>query len=662
MSLHLSISLRTRLPTLALALLACAEAPPELEATPEALTPGQTFDLQAYIFCPTGTWCGHASQADLVEAYYRSMAEVNLQYRPTGISYRPLVPIVTQDNRFSTMTGPDASFAGNGEMNSFLEQTLISDLGAPNANRVTMFLSPALERCWNGIPCPGDDDGFDGDDVVFCRPPSASDPAATGSVYAHELGHYWCLRHTFTGADPSGPLPVDHDGDDDVCDSLIDVSDTPPDPMQRESSDLSDGVVKPWAEWCDVTTLTDVGASSPHPSRCEVSCFQQIGSQAVARDYAPLVQNAMSYYPFACRGPYTHDGERYEAWTPGQIAQMDQCRAVVLQRVLLVDVCAGRGGDADRDGFCGDEDRCPGVAETRIDSDGDDIPDACDACPDDPNAQNVNTDGDTWCNSHDLCPNRASTTNLDADGDGLGDACDTCPNTADPTNLDTDRDGQGDVCDVDDDNDGCGDLVDHAPKQGSASNGVEVRANCSPSSVPHMVSEAVDTDGDGLRDCRDSDDDNDGILDADDPCRTTSSSFCVFNGPSCPLAPLFFTCRGGGCNMYTLRIIEAVNPDPTRAIEVPILSATRTQLELGSPAGRSLVDVDQALRGRLTLGGRTARGGLRLEVVEARSRRVVHDLASYDPARVTSVSLVGARGIQLTLPSAAGVVGVAALR
>lgn len=42
----------------------------------------------------------------------------------------------------------------------------------------------------------------------------------------------------------------------------------------------------------------------------------------------------------------------------------------------------------------------------------------------------------------------------DADFDGILDAVDLCPTTADPTNADTDGDGVGDVCDLDDDNDG----------------------------------------------------------------------------------------------------------------------------------------------------------------------------------------------------------------
>ena len=45
-------------------------------------------------------------------------------------------------------------------------------LVAEQTDRITLFIIPGLERCWNGIPCPGSDDGFNGDDVIFCTPPS----------------------------------------------------------------------------------------------------------------------------------------------------------------------------------------------------------------------------------------------------------------------------------------------------------------------------------------------------------------------------------------------------------------------------------------------------------------------------------------------------------
>jgi len=71
------------------------------------------------------------------------------------------------------------------------------------------------------------------------------------------------------------------------------------------------------------------------------------------------------------------------------------------------------------------------------DADGDDLSDACDPCPNDPDN--------------------------DADGDGLCAQTDNCPETFNPEQLDADGDGLGDACDNDDDNDGVMDDDDACP-------------------------------------------------------------------------------------------------------------------------------------------------------------------------------------------------------
>lgn len=601
-----------------LSALACGvEAPPATEAsTSAALSPLGVFELQTYIFCPTGTWCGHGSRAELEARYFVQVAEMNLQYRPTGISFQALPPIITQDDRFSGMRGGgDEELAVNGELNDDLEAELISTLGSPNRRQITMFLAPGLQKCWNGIPCPGADDGFDGDDVIFCTPPATSG-VRSGYTYAHEMGHYWCLRHTFTGADPSGSGTVDMNGDDDVCDTLINVQDTPPDPMTQEASDLDDdGVPLNWHHWCETTVQTDVDVSSPHATYCDVTCFQQINGTAVQSAYSPLVQNAMSYHSRDCRGPYVVDGVRHEAFTDGQGLQMAECRVAVPIRTELVDVCAGRGGDTDFDGWCDVDDRCAG---------------------------------------------QATPTNGDGDGDGVGDGCDTCPDDPDSTNLDTDGDGKGDVCDFDDDGDGCLDTADQNPKDDEVADGVVIFANCSPSSMPHLSSEAADTDGDNIRDCQDPDDDNDGVLDGDDGCRTLpgSGAMCIYSGRSCPLAPIFFTCRGGGCNQKLLRISSVINPDPTTSVLFEIVSAVRGELVVAPLASRTVVDSAQAFRAALTLpSGRRPAGALRLEVVDTRGR-VISDLATYVPSTVRLGTLSGT-ALRVTLPSGTASLAVA---
>ncbi len=65
---------------------------------------------------------------------------------------------------------------------------------------------------------------------------------------------------------------------------------------------------------------------------------------------------------------------------------------------------------------------CSPAALTDTDTDG--VPDACDNCPNTPNANQA-----------------------DSDSDGVGDVCDNCPSDANPGQQDSDSDGVGDACD-----------------------------------------------------------------------------------------------------------------------------------------------------------------------------------------------------------------------
>src|SRR5690606_35731066 len=83
--------------------------------------------------------------------------------------------------------------------------------------------------------------------------------------------------------------------------------------------------------------------------------------------------------------------------------------------------------DADGDGICGDLDNCPSVANVdQADTDSDLVGDACDNCPAIPNSEQADGDADGIGDACDNCLSVGNPDQLNADGDGLGDACEQC--------------------------------------------------------------------------------------------------------------------------------------------------------------------------------------------------------------------------------------------
>ncbi|MBN1282330.1 MAG: thrombospondin type 3 repeat-containing protein [Proteobacteria bacterium] len=111
---------------------------------------------------------------------------------------------------------------------------------------------------------------------------------------------------------------------------------------------------------------------------------------------------------------------------------------------------------------------------TWLDSDDDNVVNLFDNCPDKANPTQKNSDGDGLGDACDNCPDVANpdqanseTTCGGVEGtlpDGWGDACDNCPLACNNDQTDTDGDGLGDACDDDDDNDGVPDVSDNCPK------------------------------------------------------------------------------------------------------------------------------------------------------------------------------------------------------
>ena len=115
-------------------------------------------------------------------------------------------------------------------------------------------------------------------------------------------------------------------------------------------------------------------------------------------------------------------------------------------------------------------------------------------------SNNNDDDGDGVPNDRDNCPTVSNPGQVDGDGDGVGDACDNCPQTANPTQQDSYGGTSGDACE-DTDGDGVADVIDLDDDNDA---------------IPDTVEGQVDTDGDGVPDIRDLDSDNDGLLDLDE--------------------------------------------------------------------------------------------------------------------------------------------------
>jgi len=200
--------------------------------------------------------------------------------------------------------------------------------------------------------------------------------------------------------------------------------------------------------------------------------------------------------------------------------------------------------DDDNDGIPDLQDNCPLAAnEQQINSDSDLMGDACD--PDDDNDgdpdlsdcapldPDVHVGAGEQCNGvDDDCSGVVDDPFEDTDGDGLADCIDDdidgdgVPNSADncvgvknPMQGNTDGDLLGNACDPDDDNDGDPDPSDCAPYDPEIFVGAVEQCNGKDDDCDGPADEDFpDTNGNGIADCVDEDDDGDGIPDVADNC------------------------------------------------------------------------------------------------------------------------------------------------
>ena len=276
-------------------------------------------------------------------------------------------------------------------------------------------------------------------------------------------------------------------------------------------------------------------------------------------------------------------------------------------------------------------------------------------------------DHDLVCGFNDNCDSVANPDQANSDNDYLGDACDNCPIDDNPDQSDVDNDGVGDVCDPDLDNDGCLNDDDQHPSSPVARSGNALYApTCIGNTDPNTYAfEGVDTDNDGVLNCADWDDDNDGLCDdavthaggsdgvppggctGPDPCPLipdNSGESCTkfIDCPGQP--PWFLACKFGPCVELFAKLVEAINPDPT-LIRFDDLSIVNQTLYLFPPNGMSLATAGGYLAGNVASGPVQALavagdGTLRLELWQKGDpdagveERFVALVAEYQPSDV----------------------------
>lgn len=164
--------------------------------------------------------------------------------------------------------------------------------------------------------------------------------------------------------------------------------------------------------------------------------------------------------------------------------------------------------DDDNDGLSDADEEERQSLPQNPDTDGDSYLDGADNCPIDYSEDLTDTDNDDY---GDIC-------DTDDDGDGDADDSDNCPLISNADQLDTDSDGFGNVCDDDDDEDGVSDVDDAFPLNAgeSVDTDSDTVGDNSDNCVDISNTNQLDTDGDTAGNVCDDDDDGDGLPDADE--------------------------------------------------------------------------------------------------------------------------------------------------
>ncbi len=580
----------------------------------------ETFDLDVYAYCTSMDACGQGTYWVFKQYVLDAIEEVNLEWAPTGITFRPnaiFIPWPNSDYEFARCQD-DLDTEDVNEVALF-EQWKV-EIASKQKGRISILLNwvPGGDgrTCCSELPINGGLPSTTYFGILCDLNRSAYD---LGTVLAHELGHHFCLCHTFGFSRGSETFldredwnflndgDLDWSGDDD---GWCGVYDTDPDPAWQEKWDWNSDDNPPsygldrdqfglrddhqWCSASNVAAQVPLDKGSPHATHCAMGCQERVNDVTYAWSppggVARAAQNTMGYWGADCRGPYVRGGQVHRPFTKGQKNRVHWCYQNY-RKSYLPDACLWRGGDADGDGICQADDKCKAVFDT-----------------------------------HDA----------DADHDGIGDVCDLQkyePGSA----PDIDLDGVTLFVDQDDDGDGCRDSVDQHPAQGMMLVGTVYASSCGYGTKGKYLFEGQDSDSDGFLDCRDVDDDDDGWCDeggplgpgapgslvpgcqlhpqGKDPCPVDPGLTCFASGPNITCPPDWIVCNGIQCGEFVLKLFPVGDPNPE-----PITFDTFQQFEgafyVAPLPGQTASQTARTLAGQFDAAGLDRADGslLRLEI------------------------------------------------
>jgi hypothetical protein len=375
-----------------------------------------------------------------------------------------------------------------------------------------------IDAVRGGVRSHCDLQNFDGPAVVCSNlPGQTSDPTVTADIVAYDWVHISgssdseysvAIPETIPRTDNCPGVRsfnfTDSDGDDfgDPCDNCPFVAN----PMQENTDgqgagdicnadfDLDDWdddvdncefVANPLQQDTDGDHIGDACNSASDPCYDESDPFANPTCGAAAVDPDGDEYSVLGGNPDNCPYDYNPSQLNTDGQGAGDICNadfdldewdddVDNCEFVAnASQADVLDAHGGALGDGAGDAC----DVCPTILDPgQEDLDGDSIGDACndaldcdgdelantlDACPWNPSASSPDTDGDGIPDVCDYCVGAGPCIYPDQDSDGISTAFDNCPFAANPGQADTDGDGSGDACDFDDDNDGVNDGRDN---------------------------------------------------------------------------------------------------------------------------------------------------------------------------------------------------------